>query len=855
MYNFYNLRALTTILMRNVLYTLAAICMAFLVCVTNSLAAQTPLWKEFPYTLHWDVAKMDSEYVTLSAPAQVLGGYDYPASLITMDRNGNVLSSFAGDSGQADFFWSKDLIPLKGNKNYFYHVANSAHNHLLFHKINKNQNIIINQIDFRYFHHNNILYSISEIQDHIYLHDSSEILLSLLGTAIDSINATYASFGGLIASLDTNLNLNYVKPVNPFLSSNNFHPEMQANKIYKFNDKIYFIDFYKSILGETDSVGNPTGYIDTIQSFYMMRNNFEFNNKIFLNYETHSASFDPVTKAQDSLNGFSNFYDISCIGTVQGKAYVQCLTPTPNGADYDMTVGYITAADTLKALRTFPAGISLGLQQVFADGDSLVFFGWLQKGVDRLQSVMFRTDSLMLDMGGFWAQVGGQVFQDSVQDCARTYPEKPHTFSAVRVTDSVNNLHYYAWPDASGQYQLYCDSGDVVVDIALQSPYLDTTACGGVSNLHLGQALPAAVENFPLTELHHCPLMQISQVALTRYCVGSRVTFSYQNLGTDTARNAFVTIAYDTAYMALDSGSLPIIQASGLTTIPLGNVPPGGFSTVYLWGAATCDTALFGDTTLVVAHIYPDSLCVPSWPFAAFVDSSHTRIVGAWDPNEKLAEPFGTGSRHEILPDGDIAYTIHFQNTGLAAASRVLLLDTLPATLDPATIRPGASSHPYTFDLSGPGVASFLFDPIVLPDSNANEPASHGWVKFRIRQRPGLADNTEISNRAAIYFDFNPAVITDPVVRTVQRRKVGVEAPIIPELRLFPNPARTQVALALPQGGALHTLTATDMQGRTLPVAHHNGTFDIHTWQPGVYLIRATLQSGQSLGGRLVVIP
>ena len=48
-----------------------------------------------------------------------------------------------------------------------------------------------------------------------------------------------------------------------------------------------------------------------------------------------------------------------------------------------------------------------------------------------------------------------------------------------------------------------------------------------------------------------------------------------------------------------------------------------------------------------------------------------------------------------------------------------------------------------------------------MPDSNINEPNSHGFVSFRIKPQTTVAPNTTIPNKAAIYFDYNAPVITN----------------------------------------------------------------------------------------------
>ncbi|MBK6995567.1 MAG: SprB repeat-containing protein [Lewinellaceae bacterium] len=85
------------------------------------------------------------------------------------------------------------------------------------------------------------------------------------------------------------------------------------------------------------------------------------------------------------------------------------------------------------------------------------------------------------------------------------------------------------------------------------------------------------------------------------------------------------------------------------------------------------------------------------------VDIDCTTNIGSYDPNDKHGYPVGYGADHYIRPGTDIEYLIRFQNTGTDTAFTVQIVDTLSAWLDPATIRFGASSHPYRYDLNGEG--------------------------------------------------------------------------------------------------------------------------------------------------------
>ncbi len=149
---------------------------------------------------------------------------------------------------------------------------------------------------------------------------------------------------------------------------------------------------------------------------------------------------------------------------------------------------------------------------------------------------------------------------------------------------------------------------------------------------------------------------------------------------------------------------------------------------------------------------------------------NYRTITGAYDPNDKLATTNTGGTEYWVLEQDEwIDYTIRFQNTGTDTAFNVIITDTLPTNLDPGSIIVGAASHNFTWDLQGHGTIKFYFPNILLPDSNVNEPKSHGFVGFRIKPRDpqDLQPGDQLINIANIYFDFNPPVITEPSVLTV----------------------------------------------------------------------------------------
>ena len=70
-------------------------------------------------------------------------------------------------------------------------------------------------------------------------------------------------------------------------------------------------------------------------------------------------------------------------------------------------------------------------------------------------------------------------------------------------------------------------------------------------------------------------------------------------------------------------------------------------------------------------------------------------------------------------------------------------------------------------------IVFFEFLNILLPDSNVNELKSHGLVSFRIKPQTTVAPNSIITNKAAIYFDYNAPVITNTAGTLIKEFTVG----------------------------------------------------------------------------------
>lgn len=213
--------------------------------------------------------------------------------------------------------------------------------------------------------------------------------------------------------------------------------------------------------------------------------------------------------------------------------------------------------------------------------------------------------------------------------------------------------------------------------------------------------------------------------------------------------------------------------------------------------------ASFGDTLKSYFIIEVDSLDEPVF---TNMDSLEQVVQGPYDPNDKTVRPAGTGPLGYIAPETEtLEYLIRFQNTGTDTAINVVIKDQLDPNLDWISLRPVAWSHDMEIEVDHEGEISFIFNDIMLPDSNVNELASHGFVKYEIDLLADLPLETSIYNTAYIYFDANPAIVTNTAVNTLHETGIddsGIEENNELRITVYPNPFSDFTTVRFKKDGA-----------------------------------------------------
>lgn len=319
----------------------------------------------------------------------------------------------------------------------------------------------------------------------------------------------------------------------------------------------------------------------------------------------------------------------------------------------------------------------------------------------------------------------------------------------------------------------------------------------------------------------------------------NNLTLSYRNFGTTTLP-ATLELSVDADQSFVSSSPAPTTLVGNSATWDLGTLPIGAHDqvlvTLHTDAAVPLGTPV--QHTAVIDPVAGDT--VPADNTTLWTDT----VVGAYDPNDKLLDILAA-TPAEVQADAvTLTYTIRFQNTGTYPAERVLILDTLSDDLQWNSFELLSSSHPCQWYMVD-GVLHFLFDPILLPDSGSSEPASHGFVRFRMRPSTQLNNGDQVDNIAHIVFDFNTPIVTPPATFRVDV-STAVEHPAAAAFTVVPNPTRDRLLISGLTGAA--TVRLLDLSGRLLRTLRVNAPalLDVGDLATGTYLLE--LRTPEAIG-------
>lgn len=342
--------------------------------------------------------------------------------------------------------------------------------------------------------------------------------------------------------------------------------------------------------------------------------------------------------------------------------------------------------------------------------------------------------------------------------------------SAIRISSLAGNYHFY--PD-TGNYILQMQPFPNWQITSDSIEYHATTNPGGITGLDFG--INALVPNDSL-EVH---------VYGSTNCnvVSTNFWFSYKNKG-NTILDGDVILTLDSlTTLAPFSPNYP--QATQLSTYTYS----WHFQDLLPFETRNIDCLILMPNGTYIGSLIDISVTVAANNISTTGIFSDT-LTCAWDPNDKTAFfPANSTQGQEVLYNTPFEYLIRFQNTGNDVAFNVTIEDTISSNFDMQTFEFIAASHPHELLYEMNGIVRFHFPNIMLPDSGTNEPASHGFVSYRVKPKQGLPNNTPMENTAYIYFDENPAVVTNTTQHTLVNAFTAISEEINAlQVQFYPNP-------------------------------------------------------------------
>lgn len=333
--------------------------------------------------------------------------------------------------------------------------------------------------------------------------------------------------------------------------------------------------------------------------------------------------------------------------------------------------------------------------------------------------------------------------------------------------------------------------------------------------------------------------------------------------------NSYVnTVVYTNIGTASASGTLTFTKDTNVTITGIsqpGAIPTATGFTYDYSNLAPFETRIIMVTmsvpnlpTVSIGDILTNSASISSTlaDFNSFNNlfSSSRAIVAAYDPNDKMESHGGTIVHSTFTSNDYLYYTIRFENIGTAEARTVYINDVLDDQLDENTFTMLSSSHPYVVSRTGNQV-NWTFENINLPVSVPNSTVGKGQVFFKIKPVAGYAVGDVIPNFATIFFESNPAIVTN-TFNTVFVETLGIAEFETENFIVHPNPANDQLNVVLSQS-AIDSIAITDVLGKKVLTLKGNESqeqvIDVSSIQSGIYFVEVTTDSNSKAIKKLII--
>ena len=414
----------------------------------------------------------------------------------------------------------------------------------------------------------------------------------------------------------------------------------------------------------------------------------------------------------------------------------------------------------------------------------------------------------------------------------------------------------------NGDYTIYDQNLANIYDISYEIPAqyaaYYSLATASYENVAVEQANNIITYNFPITITQLYQDLSVTIIAGNSPPVAgfSYLTYiAYTNTGNQVIPAGIVSFTNTPNFEITNLASL----APNATVTPTGfdyaftNLQPfeTRYISVYIQIPAIPEVTLGDEVTSTVTITPIDNDADPSNNTSSIMQV----IVGSYDPND-ITESRGREIEINTFDDADyLYYTIRFQNTGTYHARNAKIEDLLGTQFDYSTVQVIRASHDFTMDRQNNHL-TWTFNNIYLPASQDNEAGSHGYIYFRVKPLPGYAVGDIIPNSADIYFDFNPAIVTNTFETEFVAEALGVKDITDKSFMLYPNPAKNTVHITTATDG-IASIKIYDLTGKTIYNAKSANvaslTIDSAAFASGTYFVEVLSSTNAKTVKKLLI--
>ena len=246
-----------------------------------------------------------------------------------------------------------------------------------------------------------------------------------------------------------------------------------------------------------------------------------------------------------------------------------------------------------------------------ANPDRYYFAGTFVSASDFADGYLVSIDS---EGFSYRSQIKGAVVLDENENCMLDNGEQQ--LKNWLITATKGTQQYVRVTNANGEFEFLVDTGEYELTTMPYSVYWGL--CDSSLTVNLENITDTICQNIFAIPLVECPILDVSiGTNVLRRCFENTYQVRYCNIGTQLAEDVSIDLVID-SYLTYTGSSLPgtPTQSGDTLTFLLNDMEMGdcnNFEIYFNLGDATnCDSIPLGMTHCIEAHIYPDSICIPT---------------------------------------------------------------------------------------------------------------------------------------------------------------------------------------------------------------------------------------------------